>query len=109
LLLTVIRVALSLKADVVVTATHATQDRLTAVGSCSAFFSGTTALCIFGSCYLQSVRTTHLPSLQDNTSYAGGTLLGFSQWEGEKEGRPFGGARRMNAATQTASQLADDH
>jgi hypothetical protein len=52
--------------------------------------------------------TTHLPSLQDNMSCAGGTLLGFSQWEGEKEGRPFGGARRMNAATQTAGQLADD-
>jgi hypothetical protein len=41
-------------------------------------------------------------------SCAGGMLLGFSQWEGEKEGRPFGGARRMNAATQTAGQLADD-
>jgi hypothetical protein len=31
-------------------------------------------------------------------SCAGDMLLGFSQWEGEKEGRPFGGARRMNAA-----------
>jgi hypothetical protein len=41
-------------------------------------------------------------------SCAGGTLLGFSQWEGEKESRPFGGTRRMNAATQTAGQLADD-
>jgi hypothetical protein len=41
-------------------------------------------------------------------SCAGGTLLGFSQWEGEKEGTPFSGARRMNAATQTAGQLADD-
>jgi hypothetical protein len=41
-------------------------------------------------------------------SCAGRTLLGFSQWEGEKEGRPFGGARRMNVATQTAGQLADD-
>jgi hypothetical protein len=80
-------------------------------GSCSASFSGTTGLasrCIFGSWDLQPVRTTHLPSLQDNMSCAGGTLLGFSQWEGEKEGRPFGGTRRMNAATQTAGQLADD-
>src|SRR6266480_1004284 len=80
-------------------------------GSCSASFSGTTGLasrCIFGSWDLQPVRTTRLPSLQDNMSCAGGTLLGFSQWEGEKEGRPFGGARRMNAATQTAGQLADD-
>lgn len=39
---------------------------------------------------------------------ADGTSLGFSQWEGEKEGRPFGGARRMNAATQTAGQVADN-
>src|SRR3954468_1387347 len=39
---------------------------------------------------------------------AGGTLLGFSQWEGEKEATSFVGARRMNAATQTAGQLADD-
>jgi hypothetical protein len=41
-------------------------------------------------------------------SRAGGALLGLSQWEGEKEGRSFGGARRMNAAAQTAGQLADD-
>jgi hypothetical protein len=41
-------------------------------------------------------------------SCTGGMLLGFSQWEGEKEGRSFGGARRMNATTQTAGQLADD-
>src|SRR3954463_5328360 len=39
---------------------------------------------------------------------ASGTLLGFSQWEGEKEATSFVGARRMNAATQTAGQLADD-
>jgi len=54
-------------------------------GSCSAFFSGTTGLasrCIFGSWNLQPARTTHLPSLQDNMSCAGGTLLGFSQWKG---------------------------
>ena len=64
--------------------------------------------CTFGSWDLQSVRTTHLPSLHyDNMSYAGAMLLGFSQWEGEKEGRPFGDARRMNATTQTAGQLAD--
>jgi hypothetical protein len=41
-------------------------------------------------------------------SRAGGALLGLSQWEGEKEGRSFGGARRMNAAAQTAHQLAND-
>jgi hypothetical protein len=70
--------------------------------------TGLASRCIFGSWDLQPVRTTHLPSLQDNMSCAGGTLLGFSQWEGEKEGRPFGSARRMNAATQTAGQLADD-
>jgi hypothetical protein len=35
-------------------------------------------------------------------------LLGLSQRKGEKERRSFGGARRMNAATQTAGQLADD-
>jgi hypothetical protein len=28
---------------------------------------------------------------------AGGTSLGLGQWEGNKEGSPFGGARRMNA------------
>src|SRR5450631_205832 len=39
---------------------------------------------------------------------AGGTLLGLGQWEGDKEGSCFGGARRMNAAAQTAGQLADD-
>ena len=39
---------------------------------------------------------------------ADGTSLGFSQWEGEKEGRPFGSARRMNAATQTAGQVGDN-
>jgi hypothetical protein len=41
-------------------------------------------------------------------SRAGGTLLGLGQWKGEKEGRSFGGARRMNAAAETAGQLADD-
>jgi hypothetical protein len=41
-------------------------------------------------------------------SCAGGTLLGFNQWECEKEGRPFGGARHMNPTTQTAGQLASD-
>jgi len=41
-------------------------------------------------------------------SRAGGTLLGLGQWEGDKEERSFGGARRMNAASQTAGQLADD-
>jgi hypothetical protein len=39
---------------------------------------------------------------------AGGALLGLSQWEGEKEGISVGGARRANAAAQTAGQLADD-
>jgi hypothetical protein len=39
---------------------------------------------------------------------AGGTLLGLGQGEGEKEGRSFGAARRMNPAAQTAGQLADD-
>jgi hypothetical protein len=38
-------------------------------------------------------------------SCGSGTLLGVSQWESEKEGRSFGGARRMNAATQTAGQF----
>jgi hypothetical protein len=41
-------------------------------------------------------------------SRTGGALLGLSQWEGEKEGISFGGARGMNAAAQTAGQLADD-
>jgi len=41
-------------------------------------------------------------------SCAGSTLLEFSQWEGEKEGRPFGGASRMNVPTQAAGQFADD-
>jgi hypothetical protein len=41
-------------------------------------------------------------------SRTGGTLLGLGQWEGEKEGRSFGGAERMNRAAQTAGQLADD-
>jgi hypothetical protein len=37
--------------------------------------------------------------------HRGGALLGLSQWEGEKEGTPVGGARGMNAAAQTAGQL----
>jgi hypothetical protein len=41
-------------------------------------------------------------------SCGGGTLLGVSQWESEKDGRSFSGARRMNAATQTAGQFADN-
>jgi hypothetical protein len=41
-------------------------------------------------------------------SRAGGALLGLCQWEGEKEGISLGGARCMNAAAQTAGQLADD-
>jgi hypothetical protein len=40
-------------------------------------------------------------------SCGGGTLLGVSQWESEKEGRSFG-ARRMHAAIQTAGQFADN-
>src|SRR6266699_5024028 len=41
-------------------------------------------------------------------SRAGGALLGLGQWKGEKEGISFDGARRMNAAAQTAGELADD-
>jgi hypothetical protein len=64
---------------------------------------------IFGSRALQPLRAAHPPPLQlSNKSGVGGALLGLSQWEGEKEGRSFGGARRMNAAAQTAGQLADD-
>jgi hypothetical protein len=37
-----------------------------------------------------------------------GMLLGLGQWEGEKEREPFGDAGHMNAAPQTAGQLADD-
>src|SRR6266702_1727603 len=58
---------------------------------------------------LQPLRVAHLPPLRSNNmSRAGGALLGLRQWEGEKEGISFGGARRMNAAAQTAGQLADD-
>jgi hypothetical protein len=64
---------------------------------------------ILGSRRLQPLRAAHLPPLQlDNMSRADGTLLGLGQWEGDKEGIFFGGARRMNAAAQTAGQLADD-
>src|SRR5258708_33198947 len=63
---------------------------------------------ILGSRRLQPLRAAHLPPLQNNVSRAGGALFGLSQWEGEKEGISFDGARRMNAATQTAGQLADD-
>src|SRR5260370_38028511 len=53
------------------------------------------------------LRAARLPPPQlDNMSSAGGMLLGFDQWEGDK--KAFGGARRMNAAAQTAGQLADD-
>lgn len=57
---------------------------------------------------LQPVRAAHLPPLQNNMSRAGGTLLGLSQWEGEKEGTSIGRARRMNPTAQTAGQLTDD-
>ena len=64
---------------------------------------------ILGSRGLQPLRAAHLPPLQlNNMSRAGGTLLGLGQWEGDKEGISFGGARRMNAAAQTAGQFADD-
>jgi hypothetical protein len=64
---------------------------------------------ILGPRRLQTPRAAHLPPLQQNNmSRARGTLLGLSQWEGEKEGISFGGARRMNAAAQTAGQFADD-
>src|SRR5260370_13056105 len=64
---------------------------------------------ILGSRHLQPLRTAHLPPLQpNNMSRAGGTLLDLGQWKGEKEGISFGGARRMNAAAQTARQLPDD-
>lgn len=69
---------------------------------------GLASRCILGSWDPQPVRTTHFLSLQHNMSCTGGMLLRFSQWEGEKEGRPFGGARRMNLPPQTAGQLADD-
>ena len=48
------------------------------------------------------LRAAHLPPLQNDMSRAGGALLGLSQWEGEKEGTPFGGARRMNAYARRA-------
>jgi hypothetical protein len=47
---------------------------------------------------LQPLSAGHLPPLQNNMSRAGGALLGLGQWEGEKEGKSFGGARCMNAA-----------
>jgi hypothetical protein len=54
---------------------------------------------ILGSRCLQPPRAAHLPPLQfNNMNCAGSALLGVSQWEGEEEGRSFGGARRMNAA-----------
>src|SRR5258706_9174684 len=55
-----------------------------------------------------AMGSAHLPPLQNNMSRAGGALLGLNQWEGEKEGISFDVARRMNAAAQTAGQLADD-
>jgi hypothetical protein len=39
-------------------------------------------------------------------SRASSALLGLSQWEGEKEGRSVGGARRMNAAAEIAKASA---
>jgi hypothetical protein len=64
---------------------------------------------MLGSRGLQPLRAAHLPPLQPNdTSRAGGTLLGHGQWKVEKEGSSFGGARRLNVAAQTAGQLADD-
>jgi hypothetical protein len=63
---------------------------------------------ILGSRRLQPLGAAHLPPLQNNMGRAGHALLGLGQWEGEKEGRSVGGARRMNAAAQTAGQLADD-
>jgi len=51
----------------------------------------------------------HVPALQPNdTSGAGCALLGLGQWKGEQEGGPFIGARYVNVAGQTFSQLADD-
>jgi hypothetical protein len=41
-------------------------------------------------------------------SCTGGTLLGLSQWKGEKEGRSLGGAGRMNATAEAAGQFADN-
>jgi hypothetical protein len=41
---------------------------------------------------LQPLRRAHLPALQNHMSRAGRALLGLGQWEGEKEGRPAGGA-----------------
>jgi hypothetical protein len=51
---------------------------------------------------------THLPPLQNIMSRAGAALLGLTQRKGEKEGTSFCSARRMNAPTQIAGQLADD-
>jgi hypothetical protein len=57
------------------------------------------SLQILGSRGLQPLKAAHLPPLQlNNMSRAGGTLLGLSQWEGDKGGSSFGGARRKNAA-----------
>ena len=53
---------------------------------------------ILGSRRLQPLSAAHLPPLQNNMSRAGGALLGLSQWEGDKGGSSFGGARRKNAA-----------
>jgi hypothetical protein len=64
---------------------------------------------ILGSRRLQLLRAAHLPPLQlNNMSRTGATLLGIGQWKGEKGGRSFGGASRMNAAAQTAGQFADN-
>jgi hypothetical protein len=51
---------------------------------------------------------THRPPLQNIMSGGGGALLSLAQRKGEKEGTSFCGARRMNAPTQTAGQIADN-
>jgi hypothetical protein len=62
-----------------------------------------------GSRALQPLWAARLPQLQlNNMSCGGGSLLGISQWESEKEERSFGGERRTNAPIQTAGQLADN-
>jgi hypothetical protein len=57
---------------------------------------------------LQPLRAACPLPLLNNISRAGRALLGLGQWKGEKEGISFIGARRMNAATQTSGQFADN-
>jgi hypothetical protein len=53
---------------------------------------------ILGSRHLQPLRAAHPPPLHlTNMTRAAGALLGLGQGKGDKEGGPFGGARRMNA------------